>query len=118
MAESTPPVAVQNQKDISVVQFTNNRILDEANIQEIGQGLNVLIDERPNPKILLDFSNLTVLSSIAIAKLISLQKKVVKLQGTLKVCCVTPNLLEFLGYIGLDRYIRIYETQEDALRTF
>ena len=56
MAETIPPLSVTRQKDIRIVEFTNNRILDEANIAEIGQGLNVLIDERPNPKILLDFS--------------------------------------------------------------
>ena len=36
MAETIPPLSVTQQKDIRVVEFTNNRILDEANIAEIG----------------------------------------------------------------------------------
>ena len=49
MAETTPPVAVQNQKDIAIVQFTNNRILDEANIADIGNTLKALIEEKEHP---------------------------------------------------------------------
>jgi hypothetical protein len=49
MAETTPPVSVVQQKDINVVQFTNNRILDEANIADIGNTLKVLIETAPTP---------------------------------------------------------------------
>jgi len=34
MAEANPPVSVTHQKDVRVVEFTNNKILDEANIAE------------------------------------------------------------------------------------
>ena len=36
MAETIPPLSVSEEKDIRVVEFTNNKILDEANIAEIG----------------------------------------------------------------------------------
>ena len=62
MADSTPPLAVTQQKDIRIVEFTNNRILDEANIAEIGQTLGTLIDERTTPKLLLDFAAVDHLS--------------------------------------------------------
>ena len=107
------PYRLESVDGVTVVHFTDYKIVSDVSDQ-----LFALVEQAGHRQILLDFSNLTVLSSIAIAKLISLQKKVVKLQGTLRVCCVTPKLLEILGYIGLDRYIRIYETQEDALRTF
>ena len=45
MAETIPPISVTRQKDVRIVEFTNNRILDEANIAEIGQTLGSLIDE-------------------------------------------------------------------------
>jgi anti-sigma B factor antagonist len=98
---------------VTVVHFNDHKIVSEVSDQ-----LYALVEVAGHRQILLNFSRLTVLSSIAIAKLISLQKKVAGLQGRLKVCCVNPNLLELLRYVGLDRYIEIYETQEDALRTF
>ena len=36
MADMTSPVSVTSQQDIRIVEFTNNKILDEANIAEIG----------------------------------------------------------------------------------
>ena len=39
MADSIPQVSVVNQKDIRIVEFTSNKILDETNIVEIGHTL-------------------------------------------------------------------------------
>ena len=68
MAETIPPVSVSRNKDIRVVEFTNNRIIDEANIAEIERSLGSLIDEQANPRLLLDFANVDFLSSAALAK--------------------------------------------------
>jgi anti-sigma B factor antagonist len=98
---------------VTVVHFADQKIVTEVNEQ-----LSALVEKEGHRRLLLNFSNLKVLSSVAIAKLVSLQQKVSGYQGTLKVCCVNPNLLELLQYVGLDRYIDIYETQEAALRAF
>lgn len=82
MAESNPPLAVSSQKDVRIVEFTNNRILDEANIAEIGLGLNALIDESPNPKLLLDFGLVDHLSSAALGMLINANKRVKDATGS------------------------------------
>ena len=71
MAETIPSVSVTSHKDVQVVEFTNNRILDEANIADIGQSLAVLIDEAASPKRLLDFSSVDHLSSAALGMLSS-----------------------------------------------
>src|SRR3954469_23348670 len=92
MAESPPPLSVSHHKDVRVVEFTNNRILDEANIAEIGQGLNVLIDERPNPKILLDFNTVDHLSSAALGMLINANKRVKERNGQLRLTNIKPNI--------------------------
>ena len=98
---------------VTVIHFLDQKIVSEASDQ-----LNALVEKEGHRRLLLNFSNLKVLSSVAIAKLVSLQQKVSSLKGTLKVCCVNPNLLELLQYVGLDRYIDIYETQEAALHAF
>lgn len=104
---------LETVEGVTVVHFSELKIGPEASDQ-----LTALVIEGGHRKLLLNFSHLVGLSSISIAKLISLQRKVIALQGQLKVCCVNPNLLELLRYVGLDRYIEIYPTQEDALRAF
>src|SRR5215212_4247588 len=98
---------------VTVIHFLDQKIVSEASDQ-----LTALVENDRHRRLLLNFSNLKVLSSVAIAKLVSLQQKVSSYQSVLKICCVNPNLLELLQYVGLDRYIDIYETQDAALRAF
>ena len=111
--ESSSHFRLEIINGITVVHFLDQKIVSEASDQ-----LNALVENDRHRRLLLNFSNLKVLSSVAIAKLVSLQQKVSNNQGLLKICCVNPNLLELLQYVGLDRYIDIYETQEAALRAF
>jgi anti-sigma B factor antagonist len=118
MAESTPPLAVSHQKDIRVIEFTNSRILDEANIAEIGQGLNVLIDERTNPKLLLDFGSVDHLSSAALGMLINANKRVKEKNGQLRLTNIKPQIFEVFVITKLNKLFRIFPTRAEALASF
>lgn len=118
MAETIPPLSVSHHKDIRVVEFTNNRILDEANIAEIGQGLNVLIDERPNPKILLDFNTVDHLSSAALGMLINANKRVKERNGQLRLTNIKPNIFEVFVITKLNKLFRILATRAEGLSSF
>ena len=68
MADTLPPLSVTVEKGIRVIEFTNNKILDEANISAIQETLNVLIDENENPRLLLFYPALlgtALMSAIA-----------------------------------------------------
>jgi anti-sigma B factor antagonist len=54
------------------------KILDEQNIQLIGEQLFALVDNDKKKKIVLDFSNVDYLSSAALGKIIALNNKVKK----------------------------------------
>src|SRR4029078_711992 len=115
MAETTPPVAVQNQKDIAVVQFTNNRILDEANIADIGNTLKVLIEERDHPKLLLDFSTVDHLSSAALGKLINANNSIKQRNGQLRLTNIKPQISKVFVRTSLTKLSRIYPSGNEAL---
>ena len=109
MAETTPPLSVSTNKDVRVVEFTNNRILDEANIAEIGAALNGLVEERPHPKILLDFNTVDHLSSAALGMLINVNKKLRERNGQLRLTNIKPQIFEVFVITKLDRLFRIHE---------
>src|SRR5690606_42133485 len=52
------------------------KILDEANIQELGKELIDLVEKEKRSKLLLNFSAVEFLSSATLGQLISLEKKV------------------------------------------
>ena len=71
---------VEDIGDITVVNFVDKKILDEQNIQVIGEQLFSLVDELGRNKILLNFKNVEFLSSAALGKLITRPSGVVSWQ--------------------------------------
>src|ERR1700684_497663 len=83
---------VEDIGDVLVVNFVDKKILDEQNIQIIGEQLFGLVDQ--NNKILLNFGDVEYLSSAALGKLIALNKKVKASDGRLILCNIDPNIYE------------------------
>lgn len=118
MAEPIPPISVTRQKDVRIVEFTNNRILDEANIAEIGSTLGSLIEEDDHPKLLLDFATVDHLSSAALGMLINANNKVRERSGKLRLTNIKPQILEVFVITKLNKLFRIYPSRADALASF
>ena len=77
-------IDVADVGEVSVVQFKDRKILDESNIQEMGRELFELVEQK-RAKILLNFMNVEFLSSAALGKLITLDKKLKAAKGQLKL---------------------------------
>lgn len=118
MSDQNPPLAVVQEKDIRVVEFTNNKILDEANIAEIGATLNALIDEESNPKLLLDFSNVDHLSSAALGMLINANNRIKQRNGQLRLAGIKPQIREVFTITKLDKLFRILPDRTQATQSF
>jgi anti-sigma B factor antagonist len=118
MSETIPSVAVSQHKDVRIVEFTNNRILDEANIQEIGQTLTALIEERGNPKVLLDFANVEHLSSAALGMLLNANNNIRVRNGQLRLTNIKPQIFEVFVITKLNKLFKIFPNREEALGSF
>ena len=109
---------VEDYGDITVVNFIDRKILDEQNIQKIGEDLFSLVDELGRKKILLNFSNVEYLSSAALGKFITLNKKVQQAGGKLVMCNINPDILEVFEITRLDRLFNIQRDEQTALQAF
>jgi len=118
MAESIPPVSVTSQKDIRVVEFTNNKILDEGNISHIEGTLVTLIGEVAKPKLLLDFANVEHLSSAALGMLIKVNNLIRQKDGQLRLANIKPQIFEVFVITKLNKLLKILPTRSDALSSF
>jgi anti-sigma B factor antagonist len=104
--------------EVTVVRFVDRKILDEANIQELGQELFHLIEDENRRNLLLNFSSVEFLSSAALGKLITLDKKVKAHQGTLKLSNIRPEILEVFAITKLNKLFDIKDDEADALASF
>jgi anti-sigma B factor antagonist len=118
MSETSTPINVTEQKDIRIVEFRDQKILDEANIAEIGQTLTGLIDAHEYPKILLDFSNVDHLSSAALGMLINANNRIRARNGQLRLANIKPQIFEVFVITKLNKLFRIMGTREEALASF
>ena len=115
MVEKKQRLYCEPRGDITIVSFMDKKILDEANIQDIGDELFALVDERYKIKLVLNFENVEFLSSAALGKLITLNKKVKNENGALRLCGIRPQILEVFRITKLNKLFQIYDTEEQAL---
>jgi anti-sigma B factor antagonist len=104
--------------DVTVVRFVDRKILDEATIQELGQELFNLVEEENRSKLLLNFTSVEFLSSAALGKLITLDKKVKAHGGKLKLANIRPEIYEVFAITKLNKLFDIKEDEADALAAF
>ena len=109
---------VEDLGDVTVVSFTDRKILDEQNIQIIGEQLFGLVDESGRKKLLLNFGNVEYMSSAALGKLITLNKKVQSAGGRLVLCNIDPQIREVFEITKLDRLFVITSDEQEALQVF
>lgn len=109
---------VQETGDVTVVSFTEKKILDEPNIQAIGEQLYGLVEDSGRKKLLLNFGKVEYLSSAALGKLITLNKKVQAVSGRLALCNIDPTIYEVFEITGLYRVFNIYGDEQEALQSF
>jgi anti-sigma B factor antagonist len=109
---------VEDINDVTVVNFTDKKILDEQNIQIIGEQLFSLIDELGRRKLVLNFSNVEYLSSAALGKFITLNKKVNAAGGRLVLCNIDPQIYEVFEITKLNKLFNIQKEEQAALQAF
>jgi anti-sigma B factor antagonist len=109
---------VEDIGDVTVVNFIDKKILDEQNIQIIGEQLFNLVDELSRRKLLLNFGNVEYLSSSALGKFIALDKKIKLLGGRLILCNIAPQIQEVFEITKLDRVFNIHKEEQAALQAF
>ena len=104
--------------DVTVVRFRDHKIVEDINIQQLGQELFQLVEADSRDKLLLNFSSVDFLSSAALGKLITLDKKMKAHGGTLKLSNIRPEIYEVFTITKLDRLFDIRDDEADALAAF
>ncbi len=109
---------VSDVGEVAVVRFVDRKILDELNIQELGQELFQLVEEDNKTRLLLNFQQVEFLSSAALGKLITLDKKVKAHGGKMKMCNIRPEIYEVFAITKLNKLFDIKDDEADALAAF
>jgi anti-anti-sigma factor len=69
-------------------------------------------------QIVLNFKNLNYISSSGLRIMILALREMKKRQGDVKLACLRPSVKEILHIAGFDRLFSLYETEEEAVKSF
>jgi anti-sigma B factor antagonist len=111
-------ITVSIMGDLANVRFNDKKIVDGANIEEMGNELTELVTVQKYKHILLNFEGVDLMSSEALNKLIKLDKKVKAVGGVLRLCSLKPDIREVFTITKLDRLFDIRDTERAALKAF
>jgi anti-sigma B factor antagonist len=117
--EATPSRLMSRvQNGVTVVEFTDAKVIDQRNINQIGAELMHMVDQAGVRKMLIDLDNVRYLSSAVLGKLISLHKTLRSNGGQLKLCSIAPPIYEVFEITRLDKVFEIYRDESEALQAF
>ncbi len=111
-------VVTRNVKEALVVYFADTRILDEARITEIGAELNGLVQRCPGQKMVLNFNNVTFMSSALLSKIISFNKACSKAHIELHLCEIAPDIRKVFDLMKLNSVLHVHATEAKAIAAF
>lgn len=109
---------IHNIRDVTVVTFSDATILDAVQVDKIGNQLYALVDEQNRKKLILDFTDVRLLSSSALGVLITLRKKADAIKGKVVLCGVRPELKKPFTITRLDKMFKFADDEEKALAVF
>lgn len=118
MAATESLLRITEEDGIIRIEFIDRNILDEANIQQIGDEIARLVDEAIQPKMLISFENVDHLSSAALGTLITINNKIRGKDGQLRLANIDPRIYEVFVITKLNRLFQIHDNADQAIASF
>jgi anti-sigma B factor antagonist len=115
----TPRIQISESDGVQVVRFRDRQLFDEKTVREVADQLLAALPNDGSPiRLVLDFTDINLVSSTLLSKLILLQRRVASTGGKLRLCEMTPVIQQVFRTANLDRLFSIDRDQRSALDSF
>ena len=114
MADIKPRISVEYVSKAVIVSFTDERILEEKDINALQESIMLVIEQSEKINLILDFKNVKFLSSAVLGLLIRISKRIYEAEGKLKLCNINPKIYEIFKITRLTKTFDIYKDVESA----
>lgn len=119
MMNSTARLDVHDVDGVRVVRFQDRQLFDERKVREASDLVAAALPNDGTPiRLVLDFTEVALISSSFLSKLILLQRRVDATRGRLRLCELSPVLLSVFRTSNLDRLFQIDRDVREALDSF
>ncbi len=118
MDQMNPKLSIEYTNGVTVAVMTDDKILEEEQIQSLEKTFMPLIDQTGKIRLLIDFGNVQFLTSSVLGLLIRINRKVYQSEGKLRLCSIDPKILEIFKITRLDKVFEIFPTRQEAMDGF
>ena len=101
--------------DVTVVRLKPPKDLDDDTIREVFTPIYSLVSDMGRSNLVLNLAPVEYLPSMALGKLVMLNRKVQAAQGSLALCQLSPTVAEILESTRLNELFHLYATEQEAL---
>jgi len=115
MAAIKPKISVEYAKNATVITFTDEKVLEEKDIQSLQSSIMSVVEQAGGINLILDFCNVRFLSSAVLGLLIRISKKLYERESQLRLCNINPKIYEVFKITRLTKVFDIYQNLENAL---
>lgn len=112
-----PRISVEYTDKAVIVAFTDERILEEKDIQALYDSITSVIEQAEQIKLVLDFHNVKFLSSAVLGLLIKISKKIYERNGQLRLCSINPKIYEIFKITRLTKIFDICQDVDSAVQS-
>jgi anti-sigma B factor antagonist len=116
MADIKPRISVEYASKAVIVSFTDEKILEEKDINALQESITSVIEQSEKINLILDFGNVKFLSSAVLGLLIRISKRIYESEGHLKLCNINPKIYEIFKITRLTKTFDIYKNVESAMQ--
>jgi anti-sigma B factor antagonist len=111
----TEIIKSENTSDVAIVQLPGTT-LDASNTKEFKGEVAPLLT--PGARIVFDLSNLKFVDSSGLGAMLSSLRQINGIGGDLKLCAMNKPVRALIELVRMHRVFEIYNTREEALRSF
>ncbi len=114
-----PRIEVLESDGVNVVRFHDRELFHERTVREAADQIAEILPNDGTPiRLVLDFSDVNLVSSTFLSKLILLQRRIDGTQGKLRLCEMSPVIQQVFRTSNLDRLFKIDRDQRTSLESF
>jgi anti-sigma B factor antagonist len=107
MEQEQSRIIVEYGMDVTIVTFTEERIVDEEQIRELQESFEPIIKKNQDKELILNFVNVKFMTSALLGLLVRIHKNVCELGGRLRLSNLDSNLRKVFEITQLTKVFEI-----------
>jgi anti-sigma B factor antagonist len=107
MEQEQEKIIIEAGMDVTIVTFTEERIVDEEQIRELQESFGPIIEKNQDKELIINFANVRFMTSALLGLLVRIHKNVCELNGSLRLSNLDSNLRKVFEITQLTKVFEI-----------